>query len=386
MGLTDKGFVRRTFDEILNGKIQRAKELYGEDIDTSDLTPLGKYLRINAYDQALAEEEIEAVYYSSKPNTATGQSLDRLLPFGGITRNPATAATYTVTVQGTAGYVIPVGFLVGTEADLTYYTTEEATIGEDGTCTVTVECTEAGTVGNVNASAINKVVNPDASVSAVTGAECLSVGMDEESDAALRQRLKTALSGSGGSNENALRAALLRIPTVQYAAVIVNETNDDDAEGRPPHSFECYVQGGDDYHQEIGEAIFAMRPIGIQTVGDHSVTVIDACGNEKQVRFSDTPSTSVMVKAEIKTGTNFPSDGTASIESNIAGYINGLGVGNSLVLSALYGHIYSVAGVQEVVSLELSTDGGSTYTTGNVTVPQYGVIVCSGVSVEVTAE
>lgn len=42
MGLTDNGFVRRTYDDILNAKIQRAKELFGEDIDTSDLTPLGK--------------------------------------------------------------------------------------------------------------------------------------------------------------------------------------------------------------------------------------------------------------------------------------------------------------------------------------------------------
>ena len=385
MGLTDNGYVRRTYDDIINDKIQRAKELFGEDIDTGDQTPLGKYLRINAYDQAIAEEEIEAVYYSSKPNSATGQSLDRLLPFGGITRNPATAAAYSVTVQGTAGYVIPVGFLVGTEAELTYYTTEEATIGADGSCTVTVECTEAGTLGNVNASAINKVVNPDASVSAVTGVECLSVGTDEESDTALRKRLKTALTGSGGNNENALRAALLRIPSVQYAAVIVNETNGTDSEGRPAHSFECYVQGGDDYHQEIAEAIFSMRPIGIQAVGDITVTVLDACGNEKTIGFSKTPTTSVLVKAVLKTDTNFPSDGAALVQANIAAYINGLGVGNSLVLSAIYGHIYSIAGVLEVSSLELSTDGGSSYSTANVTVPKYGVIVCSDVTVEVTA-
>lgn len=379
------GFVRRTYEEILNGKIQRAKELFGEEIDTSDLTPLGKYLRVNAYDQAIAEEEIEAVYFARFPNTASGQSLDRLLVFGGITRNPATAAVYSVTVQGTAGYVIPVGFLVGTDADLTYYSVAEATIGADGSCTIIVECTEPGTVGNVNASAINQAVNPDASISAVAGVECLSVGTEEESDAALRERLKTALTGSGGSNENAIRAALLRIPTVQYAAVVVNETGGTDGEGRPAHSFEVYVQGGDDYHQEIAEAIFSMRPIGIQTVGDIAVTVIDASGNEKTIRFSETPNTSVMVRASIKTGTSFPSDGTAQIEANIISYINALGVGSSLVLSSIYGHIYSVTGVQEVISLELSTDGGSSYSTANVTVPAYGVIVCSGASVEVSA-
>ena len=52
--------------------------------------------------------------------------------------------------------------------------------------------------------------------------------------------------------------------------------------------------------------------------------------------------------------------------------------------SAIYGHIYSVTGVQEVSALELSTNGGSSYGTGNVTVPEYGVIVCGNVIVEVT--
>ena len=115
MGLTDNGFVRRTYDDILNAKIQRAKELFGEDIDTSDLTPLGKFIRINAYDQALAEEELEAVYYARFPNTASGQSLDRLLVFVGLTRNPAVSAVYSVKITGAADTVIEPGFLVGTE-------------------------------------------------------------------------------------------------------------------------------------------------------------------------------------------------------------------------------------------------------------------------------
>lgn len=76
MGLTDKGFVRRTYDDILNDKIAMAKELFGEDIDTSDQTAIGKFIRITAYDQAMAEEEIEKVYFARFPNTASGQSLE----------------------------------------------------------------------------------------------------------------------------------------------------------------------------------------------------------------------------------------------------------------------------------------------------------------------
>ena len=62
--ITEQGYVRRTYQEILDDKIQRAKELFGEDIDTRDITPLGKYIRINAYDQAEVEETAEMLYFS----------------------------------------------------------------------------------------------------------------------------------------------------------------------------------------------------------------------------------------------------------------------------------------------------------------------------------
>ena len=212
MGLTDNGFVRRTYDDILNAKVQRAKELFGEDIDTSDLTPLGKFIRINAYDQALAEEELEAVYNARFPNTASGQSLDRLLVFCGLTRNPAVAAEYSVKITGATGTLIEPGFLVGTETGIQYYTTQGATIGESGSVNVDAACTQAGAIGNVNAAAISVIVNPDANITAATGVERLRAGTDTESDAALRGRLQAAYAGASSSNADAIRAALLRVP------------------------------------------------------------------------------------------------------------------------------------------------------------------------------
>lgn len=383
MGLTDKGYQRRTFDDIMRGKIQKAKELFGENIDTGDQSVLGRIMRINAYDQAITEEELEAVYYSSKPNSASGQSLDRLVPLGNISRNPATAASYSVRVQGTEGYVIEAGFLVGTDAGLTYWATQESTIGADGTCLIEVSCTEAGTIGNVSAGAINKIINPDANISAAEGVQCLSAGVDEESDAELRERLNTAMSGAGGSSTDALVSALLRVPTVRYARVIENDGAEADSDGRPPNSFEAFVQGGEDYHQEIAKTVFAHRSVGIKTVGDIACTVTDICGNEKTVRFSHTPTTSVLVRVKIRATTSFPGDGKAQVESGVIGYINSLGLGKALVQNSLYTPVYAVTGVTEVVSLELSADGGGSYSTANVTVPAYGSVVCSGVAVEV---
>ncbi|MGI6014373.1 MAG: baseplate J/gp47 family protein [Oscillospiraceae bacterium] len=382
MGLTDTGYVRRTYQDILDDKIQRAKELFGEDIETSELTPLGKFIRINAYDQAIAEEELEQIYYSRFPNTASGQSLDRLLVFTGLTRNPAEAACYSVKVTGTAGYTVPVGFLVGTNS-VNFYNTAETKIGTDGTCTITVACTTPGTLGNVSASAINKVVNPDASITSVEGITCVTAGQEEESDAELRARFKLAVQGSGSCNENALRAALLRVPGVQYATVIANDSETEDSEGRPPHSFECYVLGGSGQQQKIAEAIFDKKPIGIKTTGDISVILSDASGNEKTVYYSNTETVSVFVKVNVKVENTYPDDGTDQIKSNVMSYINGLGIGKSVITSSIYGCIYSVTGVKEVTTLELSTNNGTSYSPQNVTVSSYAVAVCSGVTVEV---
>lgn len=380
MGLTELGYTRRTYNDILNSKIEKAKELFGQNIDTSDQTPLGKFIRINAYDQAIAEEEIEAVYYARFPNTASGVSLDRLCVFAGIQRNPAEAACYTVKIVGDAGYTVPVEFLVGTDTGVTFYTVEEATIQDDCTCLVTVCCTETGEVGNVNASHINTIINPDACVIAVMGQEQTLQGKDIESDAELRERFSSAIQGAGSCNEDSIRAALLRVPTVEFAAVVANPEDETDSEGRPPHSFECYVLGGSGYEQEIAQAIFDKRPIGIKTVGDVSVEIKDISGTTQVVKFSHTQDIVVEVSASVVADSTFPADGLEQIRKNIAGYINSLGINKDVVRSSLYGYIYEVEGVEEVPSLTLKVKGG--VSTNKIVIPAYGVADCGEVTLE----
>lgn len=378
--LTEKGYTRRTYAEILEAKILKAKELFGEDIDTSDLTPLGKFIRINAYDQAETEEEAEAIYYSIFPNTAVGKSLDRLCPFVGISRNSATPSRYNVAVTGTVGAVVPFGFLLGTEADVQFYVMQETTIGEDGTCTVEVECTEAGTTGNVNSEDITVIVNPDADISSVLGKSCSSVATDEETDVSLRKRFEAARTGLGSCNESAIAAALMRIETVTSASVVVNETDSTDESGRPPHSFECYVTGGEDHHEEIAEMIFDKKPLGIKTYGSIAQTITDDGGNAHTIKFSHTANVDVTVSVKIKASASYEAEkGKAQIVSNLQEHINGLGVGNSVILSSLYGKIHSVAGVEDVTEILLN---GSE---SNVVINKYSTARCTDVTVEVIA-
>lgn len=380
--LTTQGYERPTYDDILENLILKAQELFGEDIETNEQTPLGKFLRIIAYDRAQAEEEAEAIYYARFPNTASGTSLDRLCPFVGIARNPATPSQYEVTVTGTAGYTVPYGFLVATDAEVEFYNTLDTVIGEDGTCVITVECTENGTMGNVNYSDITEIVNPEADIDSIVGKSVVTVGEDEESDYELRQRFVQAGQGLGSCNQVAIESALIRVPTVTSAKLIVNDGDTTDSGGRPPHSFTAYVNGGVGYEQQIAETIFDKKPIGIKTYGSISQEITDEGGYTHTIKFARTENVNVTVKIKIDTTAEFESTGVEKIKENIAGYINGLGVGNSVIYSALYSYIYSVAGVQKVTLLQLSTDG-TNFGTSDITVGQYQCAVCAAVNVEV---
>lgn len=378
--LDETGFKRRTYQEILDGKIQRAQELFGADIDTSELTPLGKFIRINAYDQALTEEEAERIYYSIFPDTAEGASLDRLNVFLGLTRNPAEASRYLVTVTGTAGETVPAGFLVGTTGGITYYNTENIRIGDNGTCEIIVECTELGDIGNVSCSEITRVVNPVAYVTSIIGKTILKNGSEIESDYALRKRAKAARGGLGSCTENAIIAALLSVPTVVSANVAANYTDEVDEQGRPPRSFECYITGGEDYLVQIAETIFDKKPIGIKTHGVITQKVSDIGGREHDIKFSYTENVGIHIYMEITVTTEYEADGEKQITNELKNYIDNLGVGADVILSSLYGHIHSVAGVEEVRVLKLSTDG-ETFHSDSVVISPYQSPICSNVEV-----
>ncbi len=378
--LNESGYKRRTYDDIIEGKIQRAKELFGEDIETDETTPLGKFIRINAYDQALAEEEAEAIYYARFPNTAVGVSLDRLCTFVGISRNSAVPSQYRVKVKGTAGATVPFGFLVSTESELDYYNTADTLIESGGECFIIVECTTSGTLGNVNAQEINIIKNLSADITEVQGISIIKSGTDIESDYALRKRFNEAKEGLGACNENALRTALLRVETVTSVSVIVNEKDTEDSSGRPPHSFECYVAGGENHHYEIAQAIYEKKPLGIKTCGNENYSIIDNGGFTHLIKFSHCSYINIDVSMRIKINENFnETAGIKEIKNNISDYINNLGVGKNVVLSSLYGRIHAVSGVTEVLELSMAKDGSGSG--GNIEIGEWEIAKSRNVNV-----
>lgn len=380
MVLTEKGFKRPTYSELLEGQEARARKLFGEDIDTSGESILGKYIRINVYDLDQCYELLEDVYYARFPNSARGQSLDRLCPFSGAVRDPATAAKIKVCFRGNAGAVIPAAFQVS-GSGLVFYADQDYTIGADGTAAACLNCSETGTAGNLPAGTELTVVNPDADIESVEFVEIAAYGQDKEKDTSLRVRFNKSVAGSGSATTDAIRGAIFRVPLVDGAVVIENE-EEITVDGRPPHSFECYVLAPKSQDQLIAKAIFSKKPLGIKSLGSVEVEVLDEGGKPHIVRFSRTVRKDIRLKAEILTNQYFESDGTSQIKENLMEYINNLANGEPVYVSSLYGYIHGVHGVVNVQSLLIS-DNGTEYTSGNIPIEDYEIARISGDHIEI---
>lgn len=137
----------------------------------------------------------------------------------GISRKPATQATTTVIVSGTAGTLVKVGELVGTDTIL-YTVLEEAVLNESGFAHVRVQCNEFGQIGNVPA---NTIINFPASINGLVNVynpDAVVDGYDEETDYDLRQRYYDKLQRPGkAGNKYQYREWALEVTGVGDAKV-----------------------------------------------------------------------------------------------------------------------------------------------------------------------
>ena len=360
MALTEKGFNRPTYDELLDNQLNRAKQLFGEDIDVSEISPLGKYIRLNVADIDELYQTLEGVYYARFPNTASGVSLDRLAPFAGITRRAATYARHVVVFSGAAGAEVAAGVEVTTEnQSVIFHVVEACVIGDGGTVEALVECNEVGTVGNISSGLIDTLLNPSADIEDVRGDRIYVTGEDRESDLSLRQRFSASITGAGSGTVSAIKGAIMRVEGVDGCTIVENPA-EETANGLPPHTFCCYVSSDERSETDaaVAAAIFEKKPLGIKAVGTVSVQVADEGGSLHTVCFERTTRKDIYIKITLTKNNFFAEDGVDQIKANLVNYLSTFTNGTDVYLSALYSYI-NITGVLNVSSLLLSTNGTS---------------------------
>lgn len=364
--MREAGFVRPGYAQLLEEQEARARQMFGEDIDTGEQTALGKFIRLGVYDLARLYEEMEGVYLSRFPHLAKGVGLDRLTPFAGVHRNPASAAVHKVRLEGVAGTLAAQGMLLGTAYGVYFRARQEAVLNESGVAEVQAECLQRGVAGNVASGDICVVVNPQMGLYSAKGLLRLADGKEAEGDAELRERFDLAVQGVGSATVNAVRAAVLRVPGVSSCQVLENDGEESNEQGVPPHSFACFVLAETAADEEVAAAIFSKKPLGIKSCGEVAVPVRDSFGGVHELRFSHVQKRWLAVKGKLVVSALFPKDGVQQVKRALAAQVGSLPAGRGLALTALYPVLYGVPGVEKAEGLQVSLDGGAHWQVENV--------------------
>ncbi len=372
--LDEKGFLRPTYDEILEDMALKTKELFGNDINTEETSIIGKMLRVNAKKISDLWEDVEGSYFTAFIDTCKGLALDRIVVQLGLERGKVEPSTGKIKITGTAGYTVPLGFTIATEDNVQYITVEDCVLDDNGTGEAEITCIESGVKGNCVKGDISVIVNPDENVTSVTNETALTNGVEEESDYQLRTRARNSIGSRASSTINSIKGGLLSINGVIAVAIYENNTDTTDTMGIPSHSFKTYVYGGD--NQEIGDMLFSKKPVGIGMIGDVEVSVKDVTGADHKIKFSRPVEITSYFNVNLSVNSSFPSDGMAQVKTAIVKYVggldsdntvySGLSMGEDVIYTKLISAVTSIEGIDDF-SLTMSKDNAS-FGTGNIVV------------------
>ncbi len=368
-GLTERGFKRPSYTDLLDAYEIKAKELFGSKINLSVRSPLGIFLRVFAWFSGLLWQLGEDVYNSGHIDTATGISLARLGKFIGIRPYNAQKAVGKLNITGAPGAAVRKGFLVAAHNNVRFVTLADITLDNTGAGSVAIQAFSTGPDGNAEKGTITDIVTPQGDVSAVINPEATKGGRERETWAEFRERYYKSTDVAGGSNTDAIRAELLRVPAIGAATVFENDTDFEDDNGLPPHSIECIVYGGTE--MDVATAIFRRKAAGIQTHGDTAFVLLDASEKLYTVRFSRPVLRPIWVRiSNLQTGEGYTQN--SDIVQKLVDFVGGsdlalsggLPIGADVVYNKLVCPVNDVPGVVDYV-LEVSGDG-ETWARGNI--------------------
>ena len=359
-GLTDAGFRRPTFAELLDALEYKARELFGPKANLTVRYPLGVFLRIYAWMLNLLFSTLEDVYNSRFIDTAVGSSLYNLGRAIGLRLLGAQKAVGYLTFSGEEGVDVPEGFLAETVAGVQYVTLRSGQI-KDSSVTLPASAMVAGPEGNTPEGTIKIITNPKMGITDVVNTSKFEGGRNTETDAEFRERYYLSVDFAGGVNIDAIVAEIYE--SVEAVIAVAGDENDTDFEndhGLPPHSIEIVAYGGLD--EDIAKAIFRRKAAGVQTFGSKTVAVISDSGRTYDISFSRPTPVPVWVKVtNLVTDRHFPLDGIERIKQNLVEFIGsdthrGLNIGQPVIRVVLPTEVLRVPGVVDF-TLQISPDG-----------------------------
>ncbi len=168
---------------------------------------------------AVLSRQLDAVYRAGFVETAEGRDLDELASLVGVERRRGTfaagSAVFSRSTPSPADVFIPAGTRLSTAEPppVDFETTEDRTLRRgELSAEAPIAARVPGAAGVVPANTVTVIHRPILGVESVANPQATRFGAAEESDEALRLRVRRALEGEGGATTGALLAALTSLP------------------------------------------------------------------------------------------------------------------------------------------------------------------------------
>lgn len=350
-----------TQNELVDNLTQSFQEIYGADINVESNSPDGQI--INIFAQSLEDfyELLSQVYASFDPDQAIGTVLDQRCAINGIQRKGGTYTYVTVdvttdrsvTLEGVDQVAAEQAYTVSDGEGNLFVLSATSPIGA-GTSSLVFRALNVGNV-EVLPNTITTPVTIILGIKSINNPSgAIQQGVNEETDAELRERRKQSVSVSNQGYTDGLLAALLNIEDVTSANVYQNRTSSTDADGIPGHSIWVVVRGGTD--AEIGKVMDNKVAGGVGMKGNTSVNVLQSDGNYATYYF-DRPTGELLYASIDITPLNGQVIDTTSLKESIVSHFN-FSPNQTVDSSAIICYIKSIQD-NVAVTCEISTDNST---------------------------
>lgn len=330
--VTAEGISAPDYQTILDTLTSYFQQIYGSDAYLEPDSKDGQMVALVALAIHDANNTAISVYNCFSPATGYGAALTSNVKINGIARRGATNSTVDLLLTGTAGTSITNGTVKDTN-NVIWRLPASVTIGVGGTVTVTATCSNSGAVAAL-AGTITTINTPTRGWASVTNPAAATVGAPAETDAELRIRQGQSVALPSLTPFEGVDGAIANVAGVTRHNLYENDTGATDSNGLPPHSISAIVDGGD--VTEIAQTIRGNKGQGTATYGTTSVTVPDTYGNPHVISFSRSTDVPIFGHITLKAFTGYTSQIGVQIQQAVADYINGLTIGDDVLLSRIY--------------------------------------------------
>ncbi|HAL1461989.1 TPA: baseplate J/gp47 family protein [Escherichia coli] len=330
--VTAEGISAPDYQTILDTLTSYFQQIYGSDAYLEPDSKDGQMVALVALAIHDANNTAISVYNCFSPATGYGAALTSNVKINGIARRGATNSTVDLVLTGTAGTSITNGTVKDTN-NVIWRLPASVTIGVGGTVTVTATCSNSGAVAAL-AGTITTINTPTRGWASVTNPAAATVGAPAETDAELRIRQGQSVALPSLTPFEGVDGAIANVAGVTRHKLYENDTGATDSNGLPPHSISAIVDGGD--VTEIAQTIRGNKGQGTATYGTTSVTVPDTYGNPHVISFSRSTDVPIFGNITLKAFTGYTSQIGVQIQQAVADYINGLTIGDDVLLSRIY--------------------------------------------------